>query len=144
MTTPERLKHRQVMLGWFVLVLAVGTALVSSYLTHDAQDQRSCLRESFSSLTDALDVRAELTAQQNSIRLKQSDVLSRQVRAQSNLILSVSTAGTRTDVQTAFDVYAHENERLAAAQDHLADELATLTKQQDDVDVPPFPEGKCD
>ena len=61
MTTPERLRRRQLIEGGILILLGVFIAVQSLYFSLEDRDQRKCFEENFSKLSYALEARSRLT-----------------------------------------------------------------------------------
>lgn len=61
MTTPERLKRRQMIEGSLLVVIGIALLVQALYFQAKAADQRECLTTNFQELSVALDARGDLT-----------------------------------------------------------------------------------
>lgn len=61
MTTPERLKRRQLIEGAMLIVIGLLMIAQSWYFNAQGREQRECLQRNFTALSEALDVRSALT-----------------------------------------------------------------------------------
>lgn len=116
MTTPERLRRRQLIEGTALLVLGVFTVLISIYFRAEDAQQRECLAEQFSELTIVLE--------------RRGDLIDRSSQATTGVVLAVARAKNSDQVRDALDSFIAEQARLQQARRESP--------------VPPFPKGACD
>lgn len=143
MTTPEKIRARQLRLGITVAVLGVLTVVWGVVLESQAMSQRHCLQDSMRQLNNSYSVRAKLNDQRNEILTRKADLLDQQVAAQHDLIKSVSTATSQVDVKQAFATFNQGDVKLTQESQTVTQQLTQLTKEISQTTIPAFPEGKC-
>lgn len=116
MTTPERLRRRQLIEGTALLLLGVFTILISFYFRAEDIQQRECLADQFGELTAVLERRGQL--------------IDRSSRVTTRVVLEVARAKDSDDVRAALDGFIAQQARLEQARKESP--------------VPPFPRGACD
>ena len=116
MTTPERLRRRQLIEGTALILLGVFTILMSFYFRAEDARQRACLTDQFHQLSETLTVRGDLVATDS--------------RSTTRVILDVARATDQRQVRASLDRYIAQQARLE------------LRRRQNP--LPPFPEGACE
>lgn len=116
MTTPQRLKRRQMIEGTALLILGVFTILMTMYFRAQDMEQRECVASQIQAIGNTLTKRGNL--------LEDESDATRQV------IREALTAQDREALEQARDTYFLELGRIDAAREK--------TK------IPPFPPGTCE
>lgn len=133
MTTPERLRRRQIIEG--VLLILIGFAMLGQtwYFNEQDREQRDCLGDNFAELTVTLTARADL-AERESAATKRL------------WLINAEAAGLLKDDPTR-PLTPQEQARLQAK---LVDALLDYEKVINSVErsrrehpVPPYPVGEC-
>lgn len=115
MTTPERLKRRQMIEGSVLILLAIFTVCQAIYFNIQANDQRDCLRQNVAALNKSYSARANLVTRDSAVKTK--------------VITTIASAKTSEQVRKALDTFiADQHEIDMARKSHP---------------VPPFPPGSC-
>lgn len=115
MTTPERLRRRQLIEG--VLLISIGFAMLwqTWYFNEQNDEQQQCFVNNFQALSEALDSRSELTA--------------REAEAARRVNLAELTSKTEEEFIAELNWYKSEME--------------TIQKGRKDNPLPPYPVGEC-
>lgn len=116
MTTPQRLKRRQMIEGTALLILGVFTVLITMYFRAEDVEQRECVAKQIAAIGKTFTVRASLAEDESS--------------ATRQVIRESLTAQSREDLEKARDTYFLELGRIDAARARAK--------------IPPFPPGTCD
>ena len=127
MTTPERLRRRQLIEGIIVLLLAIFTTLQAVYFTQQDREQRECLARTVQEITEVNQVRSSLN-----VRLDQAE--------QKALLAAGELLGTNPGDPD----HASKRAKLASDLDAYAEEAAAVEQARKDNPVPTYPEGRCD
>lgn len=115
MTTPERLKRRQLIEGAMLIVIGLLMIVQSWYFNGQGREQRECLAENFAALSEALEVRSELTDRETAAARR------------------FNTAELRVD---------SDEEYLAELQ-RYSDEIDAVRRERKENPLPPYPVGEC-
>ena len=144
MPETRRIMVRLRFLGVVMLILGLATVWVA-YRDHRAvNDQRDCLRTSFSDLTDALQARAVYANQRNDLATQKDNVIEAKIDAQGELIHSVPQVVTQEEFAKLFTQYDQADQRLSGELANINMKIDEVTKKQSATPVPPFPAGRCD
>lgn len=130
MTTPERLRRRQRIEGWFLVVIGIGLVVSTIYFRHEDMDQRACQAANFEKQNQVLQARSELgTREANVARLES--------RATRILFRDGFAAKNQADL---FAAYGDYRERIAT----IDESRKKIAKERRATPVPDFPKGTCD
>jgi hypothetical protein len=133
MTTPERLKRRQLIEGAMLIVIGLAMLWQSWYFAGQADEQRQCLVDNFQELSVALDARGDLAERES---------------AQNKALWSIyaEAAGLVRDDPTE-ELPPREQAKL---QRRLVAQLLEYDRVMDDIadqrrstPLPPYPAGQC-
>lgn len=116
MTTPQRLKRRQMIEGTALLILGVFTILVTMYFRAQDMEQRECVATQIQAIGRSFTARAGLVDDESA--------------ATRRVIREALTAQNREQLEQARDTYFLELGRIDAARSKVR--------------IPPFPPGTCD
>lgn len=157
MTTPERLRRRQIREGFAIMVLGLASLVYVGYDHHESSLRDECMTDSFHDLSSSLTVRSDLSVRTDQIKVvseklqDQADELQNQkIGNTARLIKQVFAAETPQESFAAYLDYQHalnrierEAHRLDVRQSKLLKRAAKVTVQRAKTDIPPFPTGKC-
>lgn len=129
MTTPERIKRRQLREFIAIVILSAGTIAWGVISDARDDDQDDCFREVISDLTESAKARSRAAK-------RHTELTDRSDQAQETLILEVFAATTREDTLTAFNKYNKMQKEL----DKERNEVDSIRA---DNPIPPFPTGEC-
>lgn len=115
MTTPERLRKRQIRNDWYIVILAV--LLLAAFIYFRGQDnaQERCFNNYFQAQADTSKVRSKL--------------VERESQATRDLLLRGTTAESREEFQKIRALYVKR--------------IKAIDQAREDNPIPPFPEGIC-
>lgn len=120
MTTPERMRRRQFLLGWAVALIGVLLAVSTLYNDHqrtvDKDAFKACLVSQFGKLAESFTARSDINAKDSA--------------STTNVIKTVASASSSEEVRAALDAFTREQDAIA--------------KDRKDNPVPPFPAGRCE
>lgn len=128
MTTPERLRRRQLIESALVCIVIVLTCLTTWYTLEQNKKTQNCLEQTVHALTDAIQTRSGLTVQSQQ---STNDLLT----GVTALALGppATTEQERAEQQRAYqELFAH----FQADQQHIAE-------QRSHTPIPSYPSGKC-
>lgn len=137
MTTPERLKRRQLIEGAALIAIGVLMILQSWYFNAVDRDQRKCLADNFQDLSVALDVRADITDRETS---------------QNKALWGLYAEAAGIIKESGKPVGEALTERQKAQlNERLVDQLLEYQREMDDIErdrrrnpLPPYPVGACE
>lgn len=133
MTTPDRLRHRQRVLGLVVLLLAVFTLAQATYLTVQDRDQNRCFQTRFTELSRVSKIRAGLAEQETAATAGVLDVYAQ-------------AAGIVKD-KPGYKLDPADQERLKKLLVHrllaYSETAARIQRERQQHPVPPYPIGTC-
>lgn len=115
MTTPERLRRRQRIEGSLLVVIGILMLLQSAYFTGQDRQQQECLQKNFVALSEALDVRSELTRRETAAAEK------------------VNLAELEVSTNAEF---------VSRLRDYEA-EIEKIQRLRRENPLPPYPAGRC-
>ena len=115
MTTPERLRRRQLIESALLIVVGIAMLLQSAYFAGKDKSQQECLERNFIALSDALSARSDLAGRDSS--------------STQRVISTVAQVETNEQLREAFDVYMREQERIEQ-----------IRRENP---LPPYPPGTC-
>lgn len=162
MTTPERLKRRQLIQGALIIVMGFALVVNSWYFNNKDSDQRDCLVENFSDLTTALEFRSALTAQEFEIRDRETRASNQETAAAARIWNTYARAAgllrdnpsaelpsevqdrLRVDLVAALLDYAEVAEAVQRERQEIERVSRGLAKIREQNPIPPFPSGTCD
>lgn len=133
MTTPERLKRRQMTEGIVLILLALLTTGQAIYFSQQGDAQQSCVERKFGQLSSALNLRAELA--------------DKETKAEHGIwFVYAQAAGAVKDPKKAKLSPKDQqkfNEQLIKALIHYNEVITKLQKQRREHPLPPYPVGAC-
>lgn len=129
MTTPERLRRRQLIEGIIVLLLAIFTTLQALYFSQQDREQRDCLSETVKEITEVQRVRANLNERESEA---------------SKLILLNAAALLNPKQPFTTKEQEEAQGKLADAFTNYQKEVAAVKKLREENPTPTYPEGRCD
>jgi len=130
MTTPEKLRRRQLKIGLVLILLAIFTVAQGIYFNVRQADQQKCLRENFVALSHALHVRATLSTRES---LANRSVLTAFSRA------AAHASSTQTPQEQAKD-----RKELIDVLVNYQTEVSRIQEIRKNNPVPPYPAGTCE
>lgn len=115
MTTPERLRRRQLIEG--ALLISIGFAMLwqTWYFNEQNDEQQQCLIDNFQALSEALDVRSALSERETAAAQR------------------FNTAELRV---------SSDEEYLVELQ-RYSDEIDAVRRAREENPLPPYPAGEC-
>lgn len=116
MTTPERLRRRQIRNDWFIAIVALGLVLAFIYFRGRSDASDHCLKTFISVQSETSAIRAKLVERE-----------SKTTRA---FLLDATAVKTREDFQKVRARYAHD--------------LTAIDHARKAHPIQPFPKGVCD
>lgn len=116
MTTPERLRRRQLIEGSALILLAIFTLLQAIYFNQQDASQRDCLASVVHDMAESQGIRADLNQRDSENKTR--------------VIRDVAQAKDEADLREAFRRFDEEQSRI----DALGIEHP----------VPAFPDGRCE
>ena len=134
MTTPERLRRRQLIEGSVLILLAIFTVVQAVAFSLEDRGQQRCVEEKFGELSLALDARADLTERESIATRRVFSVWGK-------------AAGIVQDRPGSELTPAEEDELQAELVDALLtyqDEAEAIRQERQDNPLPPYPVGTCD
>lgn len=132
-TTPDRLRRRQRLLGALVMILAVFTVTQATYLTVQDRDQNACFQDRFTELSRVSRIRAGLSEQETRAT---ADVLG--VYAKAAGIVKDKPGYKLTPKQRA-----RLNKQLVVVLLKYGKTTDRIQRQRREHPVPPYPVGTC-
>lgn len=134
MTTPERLRARQIQTGVVLILLGIFTVLQAIVFNLEDRQQRTCLEDNFIALNNALEVRADLAARETKL---QHNVWSVYARAAGLL------KDDPNEKLSPRDRKQLQREWVAALLEY--DEgIQEIQRERRENPVPPYPVGSCE
>jgi len=134
MTTPERLKRRQLIEGAVLILLAVFTVLQGIYFNLEDRSQRACFEEKFTELSKVSKLRSELAE--------------RETAATSNVLRVYAKAAGLVKDDPTQELKPKDEARLqrelVAALLSYQDEITAIENSREKNPVPPYPIGVCE
>lgn len=134
MTSPERLKRRQLIEGALLILLGIGMIVQTAYFQNQDDKQKACIAKAVSDQNTAFAARADIAERQTELQKLYLDPMTEAARL------------VQEDPQKALD--PEEQKRLNA---ELVDGLLTyekeivkLQQEREDNPVPEFSDGECD
>lgn len=134
MTTPDRLRRRQRILGVVVLVLAIFTVTQATYLTVQDRAQNKCFQDRFTELSHVSAIRADLAE--------------KETRATAGVLGVYARAAGIVKDKPGYKLSPAQQERLNG---QLVKKLLEYGKKTAEVQqerrehpIPPYPVGTCD
>lgn len=115
MTTPERLRRRQIRNDWFIAILACALVLGWFYFRHQDQKQEECVNRFFAAQADVFAARA--------------DAAERESEATRNFLKRATAVETR--------------EEFLAAREEYVQALRGVDRQRRNNPPKPFPKELC-
>lgn len=115
MTTPERLRRRQLIEGSILIILGIVMILQAWYFHHNDIIQKACLAKQITAVTRSYTARADITE--------------RDSNAKTTVIRDVAMAKTQEDVRRALDTFLKDQTQI--------------DRDRANHPVPPFPPGTC-
>ncbi len=151
MTTPERLRRRQllelralIILGVLLLILGVTQIVTTRYFRDQDDAQRACIADKFSALASALTVRGELSKRDGRASRVEGRASRWESMANQDLYDDIVTGG---DAAAFAHAYARYSRRIGVVNDERARAAsirARVRTLRDENPIPAFPEGTCD
>lgn len=148
MTTPERLKRRQIREGFVLILLAIFTVVQAIYFNLEDRQQRDCVADKFSELTTSLERRSELVETATDLDAQESAAIRRIWMTYAEAAGLVKEDPTeelkpkdkaRLQRELVANLLAYEKISKQVAEDRRQ-----LQRDQRQNPVPPFPVGSCD
>lgn len=115
MTTPERLRRRQLIEGTTLIILGILMILQAWYFHHNDLIQKQCLADQITAVTKSYTARAEINQ--------------RDSEAKTKVIMEVANAKTGPEVRAALDEFLTTQKNI------------DIDRKRHP--VPPFPPGTC-
>jgi hypothetical protein len=133
MTTPERLRRRQLIESAMLIVVGILMIIQSYYFHHEDREQRECLSDNFVALSEALDIRSEL--------------VSRETAATKRIWLTYAEAAGVVKDDPTQELPPKEKARLqrklvAALLDYER-VIEDIERERRENPLPPYPVGVC-
>lgn len=161
MTTPERIRHRQRLLGFFIAAMGVAMLAQTWYFNHQDSQQSDCLASNFATLTRVLGIRSATTPRDTLLK-KRATAASGYESAASGDIWRVylkpaeylnnhpggelpPKRGLRIQQELVDAIlhYGKVSARVEERRTRLIKKNAELDALRQSTPVPPFPEGTC-
>ena len=136
MTTPERLRRRQVIEGGLLILLGVAMLVQSLYFSLEDRAQRRCIAENFSELSGALDARSSLAERETT----QNQALWG-IYAEAAGIINKS--GKPPEEALTEKQQADLNSRLIKQLLEYQTEMEDIKQDRKRNPLPPYPPGTC-
>lgn len=115
MTTPERLRRRQLIEGLVLIVIGVVMIIQGFYFGHQDKEQRECLANNFRDLSVALNDRSSLVDRET----------------QANRRVNLAELNSTTDAEYLAELQWYDRE------------IDAIEKARDETPLPPYPVGEC-
>lgn len=115
MTTPERLRRRQLIEGTVLIILGICMILQAWYFHHNDIIQKKCLADQITAVTKSYTARAKITQ--------------RDSEAKTKVIKEVAQAKTQEQVRSALNEFLTTQNQI--------------DEDRKNHPVPPFPPGTC-
>lgn len=146
MTTPERLRRRQLTEGVVLIILSVFLVGMAVNEQHRDADQRACVAENFEELTEALETRAQLAADINALRDRQRDLIQRRLDALIDLFVTSAQDPDRSEEESAAlrARFFRETDEFKRQTERLKREIAEAKAEQQKIPIPAYPRGVCE
>jgi hypothetical protein len=134
MTTPERLKRRQYLLGFLVMVMGLALIAQAVYFNHEDQRQKACLITQIHGLTTSMEARAALTERESAANRRIWSIYAKAA----GYLKDDPTKPLPKDVQDRLNTAL-----VASLLDYQAvmDDIESSRKTHP---IPPYPQGRCD
>lgn len=134
MTTPEKLRRRQLVEGALLIAIGIGMLVQSAYFAGRDEAQNNCMSGSFRELSSALDARSDLNQRETS----QNKAL---------WLIYADAAGLVKDDPTKPLSKADQQRlqrQLVAQLLEYRRVIGQIERERQDNPVPPYPEGRCE
>lgn len=134
MTTPERLKRRQMIEGTVLVVMGIFMTVQSIYFSFEDKQQRQCFEEKINSLSSTSRTRGDLAERETAATKSVLDIYAKAA-------VIVQDDPTKPLPKKAQD---RLNTELVEALLNYQDEIEKVQAERKENPVPPYPVGACD
>ena len=127
MTTPERLKRRQLIEGSILILLAIFTVMQGIYFNVQQGHQASCVEDKFSQLSVALGKRAHLSGRETTATKR---------------VLLFAAHSSQNPPKTPEEQQKVQKQFKHVPQ-HYSNEINAIQQYRQNHPLPPYPVGAC-
>lgn len=145
MTTPERLRRRQLIEGTVLIILSLFLVGTSWTDQRDDAAQRECLADTTQDLTEALNARSEVGLRTNDLRDQRIDLVDERMDFLLAILLRSAQNRTPTEEeqQQLREEFIATTQALQQKKTHLKARIEASKKELAAIPIPPYPEGTC-